>query len=773
MAGRTPPPRGPRIPQLQLELGAADRLAALIEESGEPLAPERAAGALLALPRVPGDLARRVLEEVVQDDARLVRHDDGRVGLVGLAPPPRTPLDEAAWTIVDLETTGVGASARIVEIGAVRLEGGEQVGTLSRLVNPGIPMPPRISQLTGIRDRDLAGAGPLRPALAELLALARGSVFVAHNASFDVGMLDRALMRLDGTRIGMRVLDTVGLARRLLAGRLARFDLASVSERFDVTVRPCHRALPDALATAEVLLALIGLAQERGAESAEDVMALALAPPRRARQQRHLAAGLPTGPGVYVMRDRLDQALYVGKAGDLRTRVRSYFGSRRQPPRIEGALAALQRIDTAPTGSELEAALHELELIRRWRPPGNVRDKRPDRAVYLRLALADHAPALAVREVVRADGAVYAGPFPSRRRATEAVEALRDGYGLRTCRPRVPVDDGRCLRGAAGRCLAPCRGGDEALAYARSARALAAWLAGEEAVLDAPLRARVARLIAQHRFEDARRTTNQIDALRAADAQVATIRRAGRRTGVLLAADLDPRHVVAFAVVRGALVAKRRLPRAGDPRLELAAVAAALERALAPEAALEPRAEGPWLPAERHAEALLLTHAFAGRAPGVVPVACSEPDALSLKRIAGARLRVPLREPLPPGRYLRAEELAAERARARGDPRGSLTAWRAASESVSSDSRLSGGACCASGSIHGPSCSRTRSSGACATAPPAWRGRWSASARASSTPWPSTPSRSSRSSRSSSRRAITGSRPSSAWPTTHASAGCS
>ena len=63
-------------------------------------------------------------------------------------------------------------------------------------------------------------------------------MFVAHNASFDVGMLDRALMRLDGTRIGMRVLDTVGLARRLLAGRLARFDLGSVSERFDVTVRP-------------------------------------------------------------------------------------------------------------------------------------------------------------------------------------------------------------------------------------------------------------------------------------------------------------------------------------------------------------------------------------------------------------------------------------------------------------------------------------------------------------------------------------------------------
>ena len=122
-----------------------------------------------------------------------------------------------------------------------------------------------------------------------------------------------------------------------------------------------------------------------------------------------------------------------------------------------------------------------------------------------------------------------------------------------------------------------------------------------------------------------------------ADAQVATIRRARRRTGVLLASDLDPRHVVAFAVVRGALVAKRRLPRQGDPGLELGAVAAALERALDPAAALEPRAEGPWLPAERYAEALLLAQAFAGRAPGVVPVACTAPDALALRRVAAAR----------------------------------------------------------------------------------------------------------------------------------------
>ena len=126
-----------------------------------------------------------------------------------------------------------------------------------------------------------------------------------------------------------------------MAGRLSRFGLATLSERFDTTVRPCHRALPDALATAEVLVALIGRAQERGAETVEDLQALAASAPRRARMRRHLGEGAPPGPGIYVMRDRNGQALYVGKATDLRRRIRSYFGTRKQRPAVEAALLAL------------------------------------------------------------------------------------------------------------------------------------------------------------------------------------------------------------------------------------------------------------------------------------------------------------------------------------------------------------------------------------------------------------------------------------------------
>src|SRR5205823_9110116 len=145
-----------------------------------------------------------------------------------------------------------------------------------------------------------------------------------------------------------------------------------------------HRALPDARATAELLLVLIGLAQERGARTVADLTALAATRTRRLLDKRHLAFGAPSRPGVYLFLGRNGQVLYVGRARDLRARLRSYFRSDRQRPAVEAALAAAERIEWRVTGSELEAALEELRLIRDLRPPGNVRVARPERQVWLR-----------------------------------------------------------------------------------------------------------------------------------------------------------------------------------------------------------------------------------------------------------------------------------------------------------------------------------------------------------------------------------------------------
>jgi len=400
---------------MQLRLDAADRLVELVEERRGPVFVEEAARRLFALRHAPIGMARSLLEEVVGDDARLAWRGDA----VGLADPPGAdlPLDRATFVVVDLETTGLRpGSARICEIGAVRVHELELAEEFELLVDPGVPIGPAITALTGLRDAELRGAPHPGIAVRRFLEFAGDAVLVAHNARFDLAFLDRETERLTGARLAGAVVDTVGLARRLLAGRTPRAGLASLAQLFGTAAQPCHRALPDAQATAEILLRLIGLAQERGALTVADLVDLAAPRVRKVYAKRSLAFGAPTAPGVYLFRDAHDNVLYVGRARDLRARLRSYFRSDRQRPAVESALIALERIEWRVCGSELEAALEELRLIRELRPPANARRARPDRYVYLRR---------------RGDSVVCSskpspiGPLKSRTRARLAARALR------------------------------------------------------------------------------------------------------------------------------------------------------------------------------------------------------------------------------------------------------------------------------------------------------------------------------------------------------------
>src|SRR3954466_14957553 len=141
----------------QLSFDAADRLVELVEERRGPVAAEDAARTLFALAHAPRTLARDLLDEIVGGDARCV----WRGAMVALAEDPAEalPREAASYVVVDLETTGLRpGKAAICEIGAVRLEGLTQTGTLQPLVDPGVPLPPVVTSLTGIEDRDLAGA---------------------------------------------------------------------------------------------------------------------------------------------------------------------------------------------------------------------------------------------------------------------------------------------------------------------------------------------------------------------------------------------------------------------------------------------------------------------------------------------------------------------------------------------------------------------------------------------------------------------------------------
>jgi DNA polymerase III epsilon subunit family exonuclease len=175
------------------------------------------------------------------------------------APAPRRPFDEIDFVIVDVETTGwTPDEARITEIGAVRVSAGHLLGQFSSLVNPGSAIPEQVVALTGISDAMVAAAPPLGRVLPAFLAFARGCVLTAHNAPFDVGFLTAACQSCGLPWPDFPVVDTVELARRVLGeDEVPDCKLSTLAAFFGARTPPRHRALADALATADVLLGLL------------------------------------------------------------------------------------------------------------------------------------------------------------------------------------------------------------------------------------------------------------------------------------------------------------------------------------------------------------------------------------------------------------------------------------------------------------------------------------------------------------------------------------
>jgi DNA polymerase-3 subunit epsilon len=173
--------------------------------------------------------------------------------------PRVSPFDQVDFAIVDLETTGwAPEEATITEIGAVLVCGGRVRAQFSSLVNPGTAIPEPVTALTGISDAMVAAAPPLASVLADFLAFARGCVLAAHNAPFDVAFLTAACKACDLAWPEFRVLDTVELAHRVLGeNEVTDCKLTTLAAHFGARTKPRHRALPDAMATAEVLSALL------------------------------------------------------------------------------------------------------------------------------------------------------------------------------------------------------------------------------------------------------------------------------------------------------------------------------------------------------------------------------------------------------------------------------------------------------------------------------------------------------------------------------------
>src|SRR5205085_1925307 len=232
----------------------------------------------------------------------------------------------------------------------VRVRELELAETFQTLANPEVPLGRAVASLTGLADRELRRAPSVEEAVRRFLDFAGDAVLVAHNARFDLAFLDRETERLTGRRLAGPVVDTVSLARRVLEGRAARASLASLAHFFGTSARPCHRALPDASATAEILLALIGLAQERGATSVADLCELASTRTRRIYLKRSLAFGAATSSSVPG--NRLSSGRSAAARAPASPRGRSPARARRSSPtRRSRSRACARRCGSVPRRS--------------------------------------------------------------------------------------------------------------------------------------------------------------------------------------------------------------------------------------------------------------------------------------------------------------------------------------------------------------------------------------------------------------------------------------
>jgi DNA polymerase-3 subunit epsilon len=257
----------------------------------------RAAAALchrvLGLPGAQEAVCERIAIALLGADPRVRQLADGRWGLVPEA--QGSPLlDEIAFAVVDVETTGMraGASDRITEIAVVVVHGGRREVVFDSLVNPGRPIPPAICAITNITNDMVQRAPTFAEVADQVLAALAGRVFVAHNARFDWGFISAEVRRardlaLDGPR-----LCTVRLARRLVKG-VRSCGLDNLTQYFGFANPARHRAAGDALVTADLLDRLLRLAQEEGARTLQDLTAIAT---RRARRARRKRLAMPTEP---------------------------------------------------------------------------------------------------------------------------------------------------------------------------------------------------------------------------------------------------------------------------------------------------------------------------------------------------------------------------------------------------------------------------------------------------------------------------------------------
>jgi DNA polymerase III subunit epsilon len=365
--------------------------------------------------------------------------------------------------IIDTETTGMTATVdRITEVAILRVIDGKLVEEWSSLVNPECSIPMEIQLLTGITNAMARAAPKFYEIAEEVHRRLHDHVFVAHNARFDYGFIKNEFRRLN-MPFTAEVLCTVRLSRRLYPNATSH-SLDALRDRHRLTSAGRHRALGDARAAWQFIEIV---AQSHAPEvltlAAKVLMKMPSLPP-----QLPIGAldNLPEGPGVYTFYGVSNTPIYIGKAKDIRSRVRSHFSSDHRSANDQRLSVEIMRIDYEETCGEMGALLREAVLIKTLMPLRNHKLRRNRDLAFIRLRnLAEPVEIIKVEDVDFAQTAGLYGPFSTKARAKSVLASAATEHHLCLSAMSSKKLSGPCFSYQLKKCAGFCAGQESLFAH--------------------------------------------------------------------------------------------------------------------------------------------------------------------------------------------------------------------------------------------------------------------------------------------------------------------
>jgi len=374
---------------------------------------------------------------------------------------PRIPIEEAEFSVLDVETTGLSArNNHVIEIGIVKVKNLKVAGKFHSLVNPGYKIPYFITQFTGITDEDIVDA-PFFSELADKIENVIGdSIISAHNLSFDDSFLKYEFFRTGKEPLSNHKICTLKIARRLYP-LLKSKSLSSITQYLRLKNSNAHRALADAEVTARALIKMIKkLKKDEGIETLNELYSYqsrvsSKGRPKIKKSLTNDISSLPNAPGIYYFLNKKNEIIYVGKAKSLEERIKSYF-SPTASKKAKKIVRQASKIKTEITNTELTALLTEAETIKLITPKYNAQLKKYGNKYFIRINKTHDYPKLEISNHFDFDGNDYFGLFISRKRADKVMEMIDKTFSLRECTDKEFSKKKKCFLADIERCTAPC-----------------------------------------------------------------------------------------------------------------------------------------------------------------------------------------------------------------------------------------------------------------------------------------------------------------------------